>query len=96
MPRSPSTFLQKPRCVKRMTEKPKAAAPSPKKKPVKGKNPVANPYEHTTIYKKNEKTGEWEVKNPSGSIAYNYLYRHDYEEEEAANEYLIDEMEINR
>jgi len=43
--------------------------------------PSINPHEHTSIYKKNEKTGEWEVKNPSGSIAYNYLYRNNFEED---------------
>ena len=32
---------------------------------------------HSAIYKKNEKTGEWQVKNPAGSMAYNYLYRDD-------------------
>jgi len=34
-------------------------------------------YDHSTIYIKNEKTGLWEVRNPSGSIGYNYLYRDD-------------------
>ena len=53
----------------------------PKKKSNSENSTIINPHEHTATYKKNEKTGEWEVKNPSGSIAYNYLYRGDYEEE---------------
>ena len=36
-----------------------------------------NPFGHTAIYIKDPKTGLWIVKNPSGSIAYNYLYRND-------------------
>ena len=48
-----------------------------KKSPASDINSAINPYDHTSIYIKNEKTGEWEVKNPSGSIAYNYLYRGD-------------------
>jgi len=31
--------------------------------------------EHSAVYYKNEKTGQWEVRNPSGSMGYNYLYR---------------------
>ena len=54
---------------------------SSKKKSNSEKSTNMNPHEHSATYKKNEKTGEWEVKNPSGSIAYNYLYRGDYEEE---------------
>ncbi len=34
-------------------------------------------YERSAIYIKNKETGEWEVRNPSGSIGYNYLYRED-------------------
>jgi len=30
-------------------------------------------------YRKNPKTGLWEIINPSGSMAYNYLYRDDPE-----------------
>lgn len=37
---------------------------------------------HSAIYKKNEKTGEWEVKNPAGSMAYNYLYRNEFDDDE--------------
>ncbi|MCJ7582658.1 MAG: hypothetical protein MUP98_19250 [Candidatus Aminicenantes bacterium] len=67
-----------------------------KKKPDSEKSKTHNPYENTSIYKKNEKTGEWEVKNPSGSIAYNYLYRGDYEEEIIPDESVLDEEDKNR
>jgi len=35
------------------------------------------PYENSVTYNKNKKTGEWEIINPAGAIAYNYLYRED-------------------
>ena len=60
------------------------------------KSKAKNPYENSSIYKRNEKTGEWEVKNPSGSIAYNYLYRDDYDEEYIEDESNLDEKEKNR
>ena len=34
-----------------------------------------DPLNQTAIYVKDPKTGLWIVKNPCGSIAYNYLYR---------------------
>jgi hypothetical protein len=41
-----------------------------------------DPLGHTAVYKKDPKTGLWIVKNPSGSIAYNYLYRdNDFEQD---------------
>ena len=67
-----------------------------KKKSDPEKPTTKNPYENSAIYKKNEKTGEWEVKNPSGSIAYNYLYRGDYEEENVTDESALDEKDKNR
>lgn len=42
---------------------------------------LINPFENSATYKKNESTGEWEIINPSGSIAYNYLYRDDTEKD---------------
>ena len=36
-----------------------------------------NQYENSVTYRKNQKTGEWEIVNPAGAIAYNYLYRED-------------------
>ena len=68
----------------------------PKKKSASENLANTNPHEHTAIYKKNEKTGEWEVKNPAGSIAYNYLYRGDYEEENITDEPPLDEKEKKR
>ena len=32
---------------------------------------------NSALYKKDEKTGKWEVRNPAGSLGYNYLYRDD-------------------
>ena len=32
---------------------------------------------HSAVYIKDEKTGEWIVRNPAGSMGYNYLYRDD-------------------
>lgn len=78
--------LQKPHSGEKMSSKKKS---DPKKSIAK------NPYENTAIYKKNKKTGKWEVKNPSGSIAYNYLYRDDYEEELIADESDLDEKDEN-
>jgi hypothetical protein len=34
-------------------------------------------YNHSAIYIYNRETGKWEVRNPAGSIGYNYLYRDD-------------------
>ncbi|MFC2140665.1 hypothetical protein ACFLQP_00010 [Acidobacteriota bacterium] len=34
-------------------------------------------YDNSAIYTYNRKTGKWEVRNPAGSIGYNYLYRDD-------------------
>jgi hypothetical protein len=36
--------------------------------------PEETDYDSSTTYVKNEKTGEWEIRNPAGSIGYNYLY----------------------
>jgi hypothetical protein len=36
-----------------------------------------NPHENSVTYRKNKKTGEWEIINPAGAIAYNYIYRED-------------------
>lgn len=69
---------------------------SSKKKSDPEQSTVKNPYENSSIYKKNKKTGEWEVKNPSGSIAYNYLYRDDYEEEDINDKPPLDEKDKNR
>jgi hypothetical protein len=38
-----------------------------------------NRFENSVTYRKNPKTGEWEIVNPAASIAYNYLYREDKE-----------------
>lgn len=32
-------------------------------------------YDQSAIYIYNRETGKWEVRNPAGSIGYNYLYR---------------------
>ena len=69
---------------------------SSKKKSDSEKSTAKNPYENSSIYKKNEKTGEWEVKNPAGSIAYNYLYRGDYDEEDITDDSILDEKDKNR
>ncbi len=34
-------------------------------------------YDNSAIYIYNRETGKWEVRNPAGSIGYNYLYRED-------------------
>ena len=34
-------------------------------------------YDNSAIYIYNRETGKWEVRNPAGSIGYNYLYRDD-------------------
>lgn len=39
------------------------------------------PKPHSVVYIKNENTGEWEVKNPAGSYAYNYLSRDEFPDE---------------
>ncbi len=44
--------------------------------------PGLNRYENSVTYRKNKKTGEWEVINPAGAVAYNYLYREDREDPE--------------
>jgi len=41
----------------------------------KEEQPVKNSHDNSAIYKKDKKTGKWEVRNPAGSFAYNYLYR---------------------
>ena len=33
----------------------------------------------SALYEQNKETGEWTIKNPAGSTAYNYLYRDDLE-----------------
>ena len=38
-----------------------------------------NPYENSVTYRWNEATGEWEIINPASAIAYNYLYREDWD-----------------
>ena len=60
------------------------------------KTRTKNPHDNSSIYIKNEKTGEWEVKNPAGSIAYNYLYRDDFEEESNSDESDLDEKDKKR
>jgi len=42
-------------------------------------NPEQNPEKNdsSTLYEQNKETGEWTIKNPAGSTAYNYLYRDD-------------------
>jgi len=40
-------------------------------------SPDKNPLDQSAVYVKDPKTGLWIVKNPGGSIAYNYLYRND-------------------
>ena len=32
-------------------------------------------HDHSAVYIRNKETGQWEVRNPAGSIGYNYLYR---------------------
>lgn len=38
-----------------------------------------SPDDHDTsaIYTRDKETGDWKVRNPAGSMAYNYLYRED-------------------
>lgn len=56
--------------------------PQKKKTENPPKTDEKDPLGHTAVYEKDPKTGLWIVKNPSGSIAYNYLYRdNDIEEE---------------
>lgn len=31
----------------------------------------------SALYEQDKETGEWTIKNPAGSTAYNYLYRDD-------------------
>ncbi len=56
----------------------------PKEKDSETTDPIPgiNRYENSVTYRKNKKTGEWEVINPAGAIAYNYLYREDREDPE--------------
>jgi hypothetical protein len=37
------------------------------------------PRENSAIYSRDKETGEWTVRNPSGSIGYNYLYRDEWD-----------------
>jgi hypothetical protein len=32
----------------------------------------------SSVYIQDKETGQWKVRNPSGSIGYNYLYRDDW------------------
>lgn len=41
------------------------------------RNTDINNYDNSAIYIYNRETGKWEVRNPAGSIGYNYLYRDD-------------------
>lgn len=41
----------------------------------KTQNPGITTYDNSAIYIYNKETGEWEVRNPAGSVGYNYLYR---------------------
>ena len=34
-------------------------------------------FENSAVYVQDKKSGKWEVRNPAGSFAYNYLYRDD-------------------
>jgi hypothetical protein len=36
-----------------------------------------NTNDNSAIYIYNKETGKWEVRNPAGSLGYNYLYRDD-------------------
>jgi hypothetical protein len=36
-----------------------------------------NTNDNSAIYIYNKETGKWEVRNPAGSLGYNYLYRED-------------------
>lgn len=40
-----------------------------------GKKPEQN--DSSALYEKDKETGEWTIKNPAASTAYNYLYRDD-------------------
>jgi len=33
---------------------------------------------HSAVYIRNRKTGEWEVRNPASSYAYNYISRNEF------------------
>ena len=56
----------------------------PKEKGTESSDPATglNRFENSVTYRKNKQTGEWEVINPAGAIAYNYLYREDREDPE--------------
>ncbi|UCH97055.1 MAG: hypothetical protein JSV88_09450 [Candidatus Aminicenantes bacterium] len=41
----------------------------------KAKQQETGNYDTSAIYIRNKETGEWEVRNPAGSVCYNYLYR---------------------
>ncbi|MGD2085372.1 MAG: hypothetical protein PVH61_04230 [Candidatus Aminicenantes bacterium] len=41
------------------------------------RNTNINNYDNSAIYIYNRETGKWEVRNPAGSVGYNYLYRDD-------------------
>ncbi|MGE5343298.1 MAG: hypothetical protein ACM3SY_17655 [Candidatus Omnitrophota bacterium] len=45
--------------------------------PIEIPNPNDTDHESSALYIQNKETGEWEVRNPSGSVGYNYLYRDD-------------------
>jgi hypothetical protein len=36
-----------------------------------------NDHDTSAIYIRDKETGDWKVRNPAGSMAYNYLYRED-------------------
>jgi len=56
-----------------------------KKKETEAKEETKQPgtgetdHNNSAIYIKEEETGRWVVRNPSGSIGYNYLYRDEYD-----------------
>jgi len=41
--------------------------------------PEENDPNTSALYIKDKETGEWKVRNPSGSMGYNYLYRDSFE-----------------
>lgn len=41
----------------------------------KEKQPGIGSHDNSAVYKQDKETGKWEVRNPSGSFVYNYLYR---------------------
>ena len=61
-------------------KKPSKANKKPTKVSKKEPQAIIKDVNHSAIYIKNEKTGEWQVKNPAGSMGYNYLYRDDNSE----------------